>query len=445
MLGESIQAFALAKNHTKAHQKNLTLAKIGDIAWLNSATKLAAVDQTVSMQLAAWYLSQNKLTSAEHYLLTAKSLGSTAAISELAVLWHTQERFDKVLNELTNEITLWDEAVANAKVHALVATGQISVLEELLNKLQVTPELAPLYQSTYQTLVDFDVLNTANVQQERGDQPVAREQHCPLSITLAASQLNDLKRWQNLAQTYKGSKLSQFLCVSRIKYIPPFAHDCNLSPQPPIMCDEAKLGSKLSAIGDISSDYLALMLPKGGANVHMGILYLDRADDFTVFSHELTHLLGFIDEYTLSATHPVCQRPSNELGWNIATLPSTALQDGYLSRAVAKQMPWYSEVSQYIENVDERIPLNRPLSPNGFGFFQADTCTSSEKNSAIKPLQQATLLRNHDFAIPEQYLTLLAKDVHKYKMPSYHYNIGVALYREKQGSDALKWLNQAVH
>ena len=36
---------------------------------------------------------------------------------------------------------------------------------------------------------------------------------------------------------------------------------------------------------------------KGKANVHNGIMFIDRQDSYDVFINELAHFAGFIDEY----------------------------------------------------------------------------------------------------------------------------------------------------
>jgi hypothetical protein len=75
----------------------------------------------------------------------------------------------------------------------------------------------------------------------------------------------------------------------------------------------------------VTTRYIAIMLPKGGANVHFGMLYFDAKDSIDVIEHEISHLLGFVDEYPLGKGHSKCRTSQQQISaQNIAVL-----QNGY--------------------------------------------------------------------------------------------------------------------
>lgn len=65
-----------------------------------------------------------------------------------------------------------------------------------------------------------------------------------------------------------------------------------------------RLGCQLLSLAEkvktVPFTHLVIFAKKGKANVHNGIMFLDRQDTYDVFIHELAHFSGFIDEYPLS-------------------------------------------------------------------------------------------------------------------------------------------------
>ncbi|WP_147301959.1 hypothetical protein [Thalassotalea euphylliae] len=444
----TLQTFALKQNHSKAHFFNFANSDEGSVSWLNSGVRLARNDPMISTDIGSWHLAQGHFTQAERYLMQGHLQGIDEATGKLLALWQENEEHSKI-NELdVGVIANWDLDIAAAKVNGLMATGEQAKLTLLAAKFRAQTHLLPLYYE----LVEFKVISQA--------EPLPRfnadldPSKCPLSITLLANQLGDLRRWQQLAKEYQKSNLNQFLCIADVRYVKPFTDACELETKTPIRCNEARLASELTSLAHVPSDYIALMLPKGGANVHMGILYLDRADDGKIFTHEVAHLLGFVDEYKLKQTHPVCQSTNSELSWNIATVSTNTVSEGYVSLQQLEKLPWYTQIAPTISANQAnqakqtnltKIPVNQALTPEGVGVFVADTCMESKSVTALKPLQRNTMMNNHDYPLPPLYVHLLGQNLSRFKMPSYHYNFGVAMYRAKKGKEALSWLNKARH
>ena len=446
-VGDSaILVYALKQNHISAHRINFSTSQEGSISWLNSASRLAEVDPVISAELGRWYFLSGNFMQAEKYLIKAHQQGIQAAANLLVQLWQRKEEHQKIINlELNlnlNHSSQLNIDLATAKVNALMVTDEQAKLKEFATKLSEQSNLQPLYSELQQYKVLMPSEPVKRIEQIEQAQSASQ---CPLSITLLANGLADLRRWQQLASQYNKSSLKQFMCIAEVRYVAPYVDACTLDASAPIRCDEAKLASQLNPTTAFESDYIALMLPKGGANVHMGILYLDRADNGHVFNHEIAHLLGFIDEYQVTKNHSVCQSASSELGWNIATVNNELVKTGYIDRQNLKKLPWYEHLAPYLEANQKAFALNQTLTPQGLGVFFADTCLQSNEVRALKPLKGNTLMSHHDYDLPILYANWLNNSDNKFKMPSYHYNFGVALYRLQKGKEALVWLNKARH
>ena len=119
-----------------------------------------------------------------------------------------------------------------------------------------------------------------------------------------ATTLKGLKKVDKLIAAFNSHTLNPYFCFNTVRYIHESKLSCYHQKEHAIQCDE-------SIWADVKQDektrYLGIMLPAGGANVNAGILYLDIEDNEQVFAHELSHLLGFVDEYALVKDHQQCR------------------------------------------------------------------------------------------------------------------------------------------
>ena len=434
--------FALTFDHLSAHQINYQQSEKGSTSWLKSAQKLAVTKPDIAAALGIFYWQQGNNKFAKPYLEKAVSEANTTGLIALTELLLAEQKYQRILNLVTTaviETSLQPLALAELKLEALLALGDFTRLQEFSVELALLSHIQSLTE-LHKELKSYHVFSL-NQQVAVSKRPISTNDECPLSITLLASNLTDLRRWQMLASEYDNDPLSGFICVQQIRYLPPIDEHCQLLANEAIHCDETQLARYTQ---HISSNYLALMLPRGGANVHLGLLYMDRVDDINVFRHELTHLLGFADEYTIEQPHHLCQEAVSDASWNIATIEKHALIDGKVSYQALTALPWFSLLANEFTHQQTSYAINQPLTKAGIGVFLADTCPANSSIVAVKPLKQRTLLRNHDTQMPQQYFELLSQDIYRYNMPSFHYNIGVALYRQAKGKEALHWLNQVI-
>ncbi|MCI2285324.1 hypothetical protein L3081_20470 [Colwellia sp. MSW7] len=268
-------------------------------------------------------------------------------------------------------------------------------------------------------------------------------QQCDNSIQLFATSLAHLKHVESLIEEFKTQPIHNVICFSPVRYIPINALDCGQGQNTAIRCDELQWASFAQSI---NTRYVGVMLPEGGANVHLGMLYFDSQDTADVVAHEISHLLGFIDEYPLKAEHITCRSPQTEIfSHNIAVIRNRYQGDQQAIRThVIKQLSWGNHIKQstpILHSVtdskgDQYWQLGTPEKfKHEIGVFKAQTCNDTrakkmDKVSAYKALAQRTQLQYFSLGFPPLYLHLLNENSTTYRMPSFHYNIALAYFQQ---------------
>lgn len=278
------------------------------------------------------------------------------------------------------------------------------------------------------------------------------------TITLVGTSLADLFQLQTLKnsinQATESEPLFSLFCVTHIVYLPIVQLSCESGDQQAIRCDEASLINNASSI---SSRYIALMMPKGGANVNRGILYFDRQDNSQVIVHELSHFLGFADEYQLPVDHQLCLADANRkspLNIFAANDQINQLLQASNEQSVRAQLlsdlPWADKIldeTPLTHWQNGRLVLGTPSShQEHLGLFSAETCAN---RLLYKPLKQRTLLEYYQASFPALYLAMAKEHYLASRMPSYHYNIALATAQLVTSSEQSRfsysyWLQQAL-
>lgn len=126
--------------------------------------------------------------------------------------------------------------------------------------------------------------------------------------------------------------------------------------------------------------HLVVIADEGKANVYNGIMFLDLADTYDVFVHELAHFAGFVDEYPLSS----------------GLAESTCVRDD------APNLIYASEGS----NLDLAELAKWFNTAHPVRLSSSRTC-NNHQNSAYKPVNEMTFMEFYDQgSIPDIYLTL---------------------------------------
>ena len=444
---EAQLSFALAQENLAALNFALKQTPFHSEQWLKFTKLLAKTQGKAAYQLAVYY--QNKPKQAIFWYKSASRLGYHQASTALAQHYFEQNKLIQAAEILaTLPIDTLEEVkieVIVLKVNVAINQGRIADVKAIINKYVQPLKTTEIGRRLLDDIEKYQVQFTAShvIKSNEVTKSNQLSVSCNNSIQLFATNLKHLKQVENLIVDFKEQVLSHFVCFSPVRYMPIKALDCSNDQNTAIRCDE--LNWQLWA-GTINTRYVGIMLPKGGANVHLGMLYFDAQDSVDVVAHEISHLLGFVDEYPLVAEHVKCQAPQKTLfSQNIAVLKNSYQGNQKDIRAkVLKQLPW----SKYIKN---NTPILQSVTDlvgkhywqlgtpeeykNETGLFKAQTCNNSNAQliddfSAFKGVSHRTKLQYFALKFPQLYTALLQENSTQYRMPSFHYNIALAYFQQ---------------
>lgn len=247
------------------------------------------------------------------------------------------------------------------------------------------------------------------------DAVATKARHCTMQIQPVVTSLENMRQLIALADEFHHDRrLSELpICLLKPIWLADNRLNCdaNWQGQHRLGCDAARM-AELPLDDDLS--HILVLAPKGKANVHNGIMYLDLTDSYSVFVHELAHFAGFVDEYPLSSElagqmcHPNLQPPNL-----IFTLSEEELP--------LKVDKWRQA------GVDWSLAKSR-------------TC-NNHPLQAYKASDKLTFMEYHDQAyIPEVYLTLWKQQLaDKQQLLPAYINIAQALEQQGNFEQAQHW------
>ena len=470
-------SFALNKQYVAALKIEENKAVLGSINWLNLNRELAKSQWTSALKLGHWYrdLAEEKskntsITIAIIWFEQAIRLHSQQAVVDLAQLYFQQGEIVKAQSTLrqSTELLLSNrigESVLALRIKIAIHLGDKTLIKQLSNS-----DLIKGYRhsNTLSLLADMDkyaIVKNSSIRKDFADVKLAHSvevpSSCITSLQLFATNLKHLKHLEVLINTFnKQQPLAQYICLSTPRYISIKQLDCEVQSHKTITCDEIRWQTIAEGV---DSRHIGLLLNEGGANVHLGILYFDVKDSADVFSHEVSHLLGFVDEYPLTQGHDNCQGiQSSPFSHNIAVLKKYYQgEKKQIRKMILKNVSWANNINadtpilQSMGDSTSKKQMWRLGTSLAFkdqvGIHISESCqrassdnSASSSYSAFKPLSRRTQLRyfSHDF--PEEYLTLIKENPSGYLMPSFHYNIALALYQQGEVVEAKYWLTKAA-
>jgi tetratricopeptide (TPR) repeat protein len=467
--------FALDQKNTSALILAIKQHDVGSLEWLFLIRSLASQQGKAAYQLAQWY---DEKTTTSEYKLKQVTKHQTEAIKwyqqsirlhyekakiSLAHLYIKKGEFDQAQRLLSQvdysgKINIEVEYVI-VQITLAIELGDESITSALFKSKSVLLEKSVVGKELLERIYRYKIINlktndknhfindTKSLISNKG----SYNQNCLSSLQLFASTLNDLTHLDALQEKFKSTTLATFICLSPPRYFPKKSIDCN-DDTGPITCDES-MWQKVAET--TTTRHIGYMNNQGGANVHLGIMYFDRTDNIDVFTHELTHLLGFIDEYPISEKHTTCQKIQQQpFSHNISILANNAigLRQDVRKKTLAK-LAWGHEVKPTTPILTQGTRNNWILgTPDSYkqevGLFKAQTCYhSAEANendfSAYKALAKSTHLEYYIEKMPKQYIAQLSHQSNDFLMPSFHYNIALALYKKGDVSKAKYWLNKS--
>ncbi len=474
--------FALKHNHITALTIEERKTELGSSHWHTLNRELAKNQPIAALKLGHWYQQAAKqesnhssINKAIMWFEQAIRLGSQQAVFMLAQLYAQQGQLGKAqmtLRGLAGVVPDNDlaEAALLLRITMAIELGDVALVKSLVNSAALKLTANTQTQRLLADIDKYSVINGRRVLANKAKNKTAinleNSSTCITSLQLFATNLSHLKHLDSMIKSFNEQQsLAEYICLPTPRYISIKHLDCSAQAQQAISCDEKRWQSVAK---DVTTRHVGLMLKEGGANVHLGILYFDAKDNTAVFSHEVSHLLGFVDEYPLIKSHDKCQAVQQKtFAHNIAVLNRYYQGDQQeLRESILMNIPWAYSIKASTPILQPVYPgssnekhwrLGTPIAfKNQIGVHISESCQKSKAidnftlsnidsaYSSFKPLSRPTQLRYFDNDFPEEYLTLLDVMPSAFLMPSFHYNIALALYQQDQIASVKYWLGQAV-
>ena len=345
--------YAIQLKLDSALQYHFKKQNVGSKTWFIFARKLALTHSDVAIELADFYLKDNKKNKAIKFYQQAIKLGSRKASLALATLYFHQASVNQSHQvngfDLANKIVEYEihndknKALATKEVlmpflllKSKIAIAQGNTDYILKNMTDLSKGIAG--QSLINKLHKYQILNSNGNSNTNSLVSNDMNNEC-YSLQFFATSLADLELISSLIEQFKQHVLSDYFCLNTPRYIPIQSTKCLHHTDESIRCDETQWRNIAS---QINTRYVGLLYPYGGANVHLGIVYLDSKDTIDIFAHELAHLIGFVDEYPLPKRHEKC-RQSQQMPFahNVIVMNETYKGNKRLIREkLLAQIPW---------------------------------------------------------------------------------------------------------
>jgi hypothetical protein len=469
--------YALKKGYKVALLKEVKKASYGSDYWLITHQELAKTVNSSAFKLGWWNQELATITSNKKYINVAIMwfkqairLRSQEAIVALAQLYFNLGEVVQAKETLGLLSSL--SVVNKSQIDGLILQVKVAIYLGDINRAKLlvkSKQFKAINSQNMGSLVTdiqkFNVLGDTPVISTTQSKPLSTS--CTSSVQLFATNISHLKHLELLIDTFQSQHvLAPFICLPTPKYISKQVVGCLAEKKHAISCNEAHWRAVTK---QVNTRHVGLMLGEGGANVHLGILYFDHNDNVEVFSHELSHLLGFVDEYPLVKGHVKCQGPQRKsFSHNVAVLNKYYQGERQKIRSkILANVAWASLIKEstpilqqdFNGNSDNKTwLLGTPISYQAqVGVYIAESCNKVGQNNsllmeipsaplyaAFKPLNRRTQLKYFANTFPDEYLTLLKENPKVYQMPSFHYNIALALYNQGKVKEAKYWLIKAA-
>jgi hypothetical protein len=411
-------------------------------AWLHLAKHHADRSAKTAYQLGEYFRNHKQMKSAQlWYKVAIRQQHVTARIALANIYFKLQQYGD--IKPLLLPIVSNDSALEILYKLALYQ-GELSFIQAYKSNLAQGNNT-----ELYNELEQFSVFTHSKGQaqiEENIEQNDKQNSACSVDVQLFATNLTGLRHGQQLMSAFEHHKLAKYICLRTPKYIPRDAVNCQHSATEKISCN-ASVWMKRT---DIDTRYLGVIVEQGGANVDNGIMYIDQHDNLDVLVHELSHFIGFVDEYPLPNLHQKCQEfQQAPFAHNIVVIPEYYQGKREKLRAsILSQVPWRSLIKHstpILSKYQQGWKLATPMEyQNEIGLFTTASCYKQSETQAFKPLAQRTKLEYFELIFPEIYLNIIKLAPKYYLMPSFHFNISRDLAMQGEYSKASEVLRATL-
>jgi len=152
---------------------------------------------------------------------------------------------------------------------------------------------------------------------------------------------------------------------------------CSYQPGQRIQCQYQVLMPQVVQGG---FSQLLVVAGEGNANYNNGIVQLAESSSFEVFRHEFAHILGFIDEYSLSVQVAEAECSSDKIRPNLLTDKA--------------------QLKLYLKHWQ--------LEKQDIQLHPVDSCSKAGKQ-AYAPVNNLSFMRSHEAEVPDLYFKLMQK------------------------------------
>ncbi|WJG10896.1 hypothetical protein [Aliiglaciecola sp. LCG003] len=314
-------------------------------------------------------LHSNPQVALRHYENAARG-GDPRGIVALYNLLVALNRQEDALLWL-QQAASWDESAAINYAQSLWLNNDINASVQVLRAAQ-----SKGFGRAQKLLEQVPAISAEAVSQVLANN---KQPSCQIKIQFVASSLLALQNIHQLKSEFsQDTRFQGFpICFNAVIAVTPERLQCSDDLSARLQCNLAPLIEQARA-ADFT--HAIVIGEHGKANVHNGVMYLDRQDSYQVFVHELAHFAGFVDEYSLteSLAKSFCQGEA---------APNLVFDDA---------RPLWSAT---------HFAAYKSFQPN-MALIETDTC-SSTKRRAFKPVSQTTFMEHHDLGnIPSLYLKI---------------------------------------
>lgn len=249
--------------------------------------------------------------------------------------------------------------------------------------------------------------------------------NCEQKIEVLATSLESLVQANAFIERFKHDSrvVGLKICFNSPVWLTPDSLSCESGTR-----ENDRLTCDLSALSNTKMvpkfSHLVIFEQEGKANVNNGIMYLDLADQYSVFVHELAHFAGFVDEYAL---------PSQQAYYHCERLsaPNLIVLGEVTYSPVAKAQSWQNKL--------QALRGSSPEEEN-LGFARSNTCVQAKIRS-FKPSQRMTFMEFHDVEyIPDIYVALWQEALKNQRMSlPVLTNMAISAYQNDNEEMALYW------
>jgi hypothetical protein len=303
--------------------------------------------------------------------------------------------------QLAHGIDLWRDKKYQQSAQVFSSLGA----KKLNVELQSLTELYQYHTTTFNKNRNSDFMQ----------QPSALPDNCKQKLLFVTPEIGSLVQADYFRSRFEqDSRLSSLpICIYAETWFDPLDIVCedNWQQSGRLGCELLSLAKKIKKL---PFTHLVMFAKKGKANVHNGIMFLDRQDSYDVFIHELAHFAGFIDEYPLSQG---------------------------LAKRVCKGVDAPNIVFKQAETLDVDRQYWQSIGlQNSTDIFAARTC-DNHFAQAFKASSQLTFMEYHDTGfIPAQYLTAWQRQLQKTpNLPSAHINFAQLYEQSNNLSESQFW------